>query len=214
MKSTSHIGFWIVLALVGIFVVPFLVSAENLLSSLKREQVSIARAFGDHYTDEITQVANVAHSLIFGSTGVQSGLNNLQHTQDEMRLAQQVGSNVATYFALEADAKVKALSVQLYSVILRLVVLLAWLLILLPFVIAVIFDGFQMRQVKFASLGHQNPTAFSLGFHITILLCAVPLLSIIIPTYVVTPLFMPFWVIATALPFSFAIRHTQPIFTR
>lgn len=214
MKSTSHIGFWIVLALIGIFVVPFLVSAENLLSSLKREQASIARAFGDDYTDEITKAANLAHSLIFGTTGVQSGLNNLQHSQADMRLAHQVGSDVATYFALEADSKVKALSVQLYSVILRVIVLLAWLLILLPFVIAVIFDGFQMRHVKFASLGHQNPTAFSLGFHITILLCAVPLLSIIIPTYVVTPLFMPFWVIATALPFSFAIRHTQPIFTR
>jgi hypothetical protein len=214
MKSTSHIGFWIILALVGIFVVPFLVSAENLLTSLKREQASIARVFGDHYTDEITSAANLAHSLIFGATGVQAGLNNLQHTQDDMKLAHQVGSNVATYFAQEADSKVRALSVQLYSVILRLIVLLAWLLILLPFVVAVIFDGFQMRHVKFASLGHQNPTAFSLGFHITILLCAVPLLSIIIPTYVVTPLFMPFWVIATALPFSFAIRHTQPIFTR
>lgn len=214
MKSTSHIGFWIVLALVGIFVVPFFVPAESLLTSLKREQTSIARVFGDTYTDEITKTANLAHSLIFGVTGVQAGLNDLQHSQDDMRLANQVGSTVATFFAIEADSKVRALSVQLYSVILRMIVLLAWLLILLPFVIAVVFDGFQMRHVKFASLGHQNPTAFSLGFHVTILLCAVPLLSIIVPTYVVTPLFMPFWVIATALPFSFAIRHTQPIFTR
>ncbi len=96
----------------------------------------------------------------------------------------------------------------------RVTVLLAWLLILLPFVVAVIYDGFQMRHVKFANLGYQNPTAFTLGFHVTVLLCAVPLLSIVVPTYVVTPLFMPFWVIITALPFSFAIRHTQPILTK
>jgi hypothetical protein len=214
VKSTSHIGFWIVLALVGIFVVPFLVSADNLLTSLKREQDSIAVVFGDSFTLKINHAATSVHGLIFRSTGIQDGLNNLQHTESDIQLAKQVGSNVGTFFAIEADSRVKALSVQLYSVVLRLIVLLAWLLLLFPFVIAVIYDGFQMRLVKFASMGHQNPTAFSLGFHITVLLCAVPLLSIVVPTYIVTPLFMPFWVIVTALPFSFAIRHTQPIFTR
>lgn len=214
MKSTSHIGFWIVLALVGIFVVPFLVSADSLLTSLKREQDSVTVAFGHSFATEINLAANAVHSLVFGSTGVQTGLNDLQHTQSDLKLANQVGSDVGTFFALAADERVKALSVQLYSVVLRIIVLLSWLLLLLPFVIAVIFDGFQMRHVKFASMGHQNPTAFSLGFHVTVLLCAVPLISIVVPTYVVTPLFMPFWVIVTALPFSFAIRHTQPIFTR
>lgn len=214
MKSTTHIGFWIVLALVGIFVVPFLISADKLLASLQREQTSIVVVFGESFTSKITSAANTVHGLIFRSTGIQDGLNNLQHTESDIKLAKQVGSNVGAFFAMEADNRVKALSVQLYSVVLRIIVLIAWLLLLIPFVIAVIYDGFQMRHVKFASMGHQNPTAFSLGFHVTVLLCAVPLLSIVIPTYIVTPLFMPFWVIVTALPFSFAIRHTQPIFTK
>lgn len=202
------------MALVGVLAVPFFVSADKLLTSLKREQDSISVAFGEALTGEINQVARAIHGTIFGATGIQAGLTNMQHTQQDMLLAKKVGSGVATYFASEADGRVKALSVQLYSVILRAVVLLAWLLLLLPFVVAVVYDGFQMRHVKFASMGHQNPTAFSLGFHVTVLLCAVPLLSIVVPTYVVTPLFMPFWVVLTALPFSFAIRHTQPIFTR
>ncbi len=131
-----------------------------------------------------------------------------------MKLANQVGSGVAVYFANEADSRVKAFSVQLYSVTLRIIVLLAWVVLLLPFLVAVVYDGFMMRHVKFASLGHQNPTAFSLGFHVTVILCAVPLLSLVVPTYIVTPLFMPFWALITALPFSFALRHTQPIFTK
>ncbi len=200
--------------LVGVFAVPFFVSAESLTTSLKREQDSIAFVFGHSVALEINQVAITVHGLMFRSTGVQQALDGLQHSQEDMKLANQVGSSVGTFFAREADSKVQALSVQLYSVIMRVTVLLAWLLILLPFVVAVIYDGFQMRHVKFANLGYQNPTAFTLGFHVTVLLCAVPLLSIVVPTYVVTPLFMPFWVIITALPFSFAIRHTQPILTK
>lgn len=56
------------------------------------------------------------HGLVFGSTGIQAGLNNLQHDQQDMKLANQVGSGVAVYFANEADSRVKAFSVQLYSV--------------------------------------------------------------------------------------------------
>lgn len=191
-----------------------MVSADKLMTSLEREQDSIAVVFGQSFSADITLAANAVHGLAFGGTGIQAGLNDLQHTQADMALARRVGSGVAEFFAIEADNRVKAFSVQLYSVVLRIIVLLAWLLMLLPFIIAVVYDGFQMRHVKFASMGHQNPTAFSLGFHVTVLLCAVPLLSIVLPTYIVTPLFMPFWVIVTALPFSFAIRHTQPIFTK
>lgn len=206
-------GFWIILALIGIFVVPFLVSAENLLTSLKREQDAIAGVFGTSVSSRINLSANAVHALVFQSTGIQAGMTSMQHDQADLALANKVGSAVAVYFAREADSRLKALSVQMYSVVLRIVVLLAWLVLLLPFLAAVVYDGFQMRHVKFASMGHQNPTAFSLGFHVTVLLCAVPLLFIVVPMYIVTPLFMPFWVIATALPFSFALRHTQPIFT-
>ena len=184
------------------------------MTSLKREQDSIAVVFGQSFSADIALAANAVHGLVFGGSGIQAGLNDLQHTPADMALARKVGSGVAEFFANEADNRVKAFSVQLYSVVLRIIVLLAWLLLLLPFIVAVVYDGFQMRHVKFASMGHQNPTAFSLGFHVTVLLCAVPLLSIVLPTYIVTPLFMPFWVIVTALPFSFAIRHTQPIFTK
>ena len=214
MKTTSHMGFWFILALVGIFAVPFFVSAESLMTSLRREQNSISTVFGEAFSNHINQAASSVHGVAFGGTGIQARLNSLQHNQADLKLANKVGSGIAVYFANEADGRVRAFSVQLYSVVLRLIVLVAWAIILLPFLIAVVYDGFQMRHVKFASMGHQNPTAFSLGFHVTVVLCAIPLLSVVIPTYIVTPLFMPFWVILAALPFSFAIRHTQPIFTR
>lgn len=214
MKTTSHIGFWIVLAIVGIFVVPFFVSSDSLLASLKREQGAISTALGPSLANDLFLAANSVHSVVFGATGIQTGLNNLQHDQADMKLANRVGSGIAVYFANEADSRVKAFSVQLYSVTLRLIVMLAWIVVLLPFFAAVVYDGFMMRHVKFARMGHQNPTAFSLGFHVSVLLCAVPLLSLIVPSYIVTPLFMPFWALITALPFSFALRHTQPVFTR
>lgn len=214
MKSTTHLGFWIVLAIVCVFAVPFLFSAEVLMGSLVKEQEAIQSAFGDAVATRIYSAANAVHGTIFGTTGIQAGLDSLQHSEADMRLARKVGSGVAEFFANQADMRVKALSVQLYSVTLRIIVLLAWLVLLLPFCVAVVFDGFQMRSVKFARLGHQNPTAFSIGFHLAVLLCAIPMLSVVIPTYVVTPLFMPFWVLLTAMPFSFALRHTQPIFTK
>lgn len=214
MKSTSHIGFWIVLALVGVFIVPFLVSADSLLTSLKREQAAIDTVFGKTIANQLYSSANTVHAVVFGSTGIQAGLNDLQHDQSDMKLANQVGSGIAVYFANEADSRVKAFSVQLYSVTLRAIVLLAWAVLLLPFLVAVVYDGFMMRHVKIASMGHQNPTAFSLAFHVTVILSAVPLLSLVVPTYIVTPLFMPFWALITALPFSFSIRHMQPVFTR
>jgi hypothetical protein len=214
VKTTSHIGFWIILAIVGIFAVPFFVSGDSLLGSLKREQASLERVFGSGLATDLNVTAISVHGVVFGSTGIQARLNDLQHTQTDMKLAKQVGSEIAVYFANEADGRIRAFSIQLYSVTLRIVVMLAWVVVLLPFFVAVVYDGFMMRHVKFANMGHQNPTAFSLGFHISIILCAFPLLSLVVPTYIVTPLFMPFWALLAALPFSFAIRHTQPILTK
>lgn len=174
----------------------------------------MAGVFGSSVSRKINISANAVHSALFQSTGIQAGLDGMKHDQADLALAQKVGSGVAVYFAKEADSRIRALSVQMYSVILRCVVLLAWIMFLLPFLTAAVYDGFQMRHVKFASMGHQNPTAFSLGFHVSVLMCAVPMLSVVVPMYIVTPLFMPFWVIITALPVSFAIRHTQPIFTK
>lgn len=110
-------------------------------------------------------------------------------------------------------AAARALELQLQAIVLRAVLVAAWLLVLAPFWIAVCVDGFALRARKLETLGFQNPAAFRLAMHAAIVLAALPLLYLVAP-FAVTPLFMAGWSLAAALPVGFALTHVPPVFTR
>lgn len=213
MNSRSHVGFWLIVFLCAIFVVPYFVRGDQMRDRLVREVDAVTGTFGDTIGQALVRQANAIYDATVVASGLRAAMDELKHTQEDYRTAERLGTRVLVEAARSADSYMQALAMQFYAVILRAAVVVAWMLMLAPFTVAVLVDGFAARAKKFETLGFQNPTAFALGFHLVVVVSAVPFLYIVAP-FSVTPLFMPYWAVAAALPLSFAIQHTQPVLTR
>lgn len=213
MNSRSHIGFWLILFLAGIFVTPYLVSGDAMRTKLVRDVEDIKRVLGPRIGGIIVSAATAVYDDTVGASGLRDGLDGMTHSDSDLQLAERVGSKLTVAAAKAADKYVQSLSMQIYAVMLRTAVIVAWIVLLLPLAIAVLVDGYSARAKKFETLGFQNPTAFSMSLHLAILVSVLPLLYLVVPIPV-TPLFMPYWAVVAALPLSFAITHAQPILTR
>lgn len=206
MKSTSHMGFWLIAFLVSLFVAPIATSSEEIHHRLNGEMADVYRIFGDRVGSFIVETSNSGYAYI-RRTGVESLLEtDARHEENAPRFLQDIASaTLGKYLG--------ALLAQFYSFLMRGMIVLVWVAMLLPFLAAAVLDGFCQRKVKLASLGEQIPTAFAIGTHTVIGLSAAPLLYIAIPLPM-TPLFMPIWALVIALPMGLAISHMQPVFSR
>ncbi|MBI2770588.1 MAG: DUF4400 domain-containing protein [Burkholderiales bacterium] len=213
MKSRSHIGFWLLVFLCAIFVVPYFVRGVEMRARLEHEVAAIQHALGSRIGSGVVEKANAVYSATVVASGLRTAMDDLKHTQQDQELAQRIGTTILAEAAMGIDSYLQALSMQLYAVILRGTVVLMWVLMLAPFAGAVLIDGYATRAKKFENLGFQNPTAFALGIHVVVVVSAIPFLYIVAP-FSISPLFMPYWAVAAALPLSFAIQHMQPVLTR
>jgi hypothetical protein len=205
VSSRSHVGFWLLLCLCAVFVVPYFVRGDAMRSRLVQEVSAVKLTFGARAGNGIVETVNDVYQATVVASGLREALDDLKHTQRDEEVAQRIGTKVLVKAAKGIDGYIQALS--------RIVVVAFWMLVLLPFAAAVLIDGFSARAKKFETLGFQNPTAFAAGVHLVVLVSAVPLLYVVAP-FSVSPLFMPYWAAATALPLSFAIQHMQPVLTR
>lgn len=213
MKSRSHIGFWLLVFLCAIFVVPYFVRGSEMRARLEHEVAAVKHALGSRVGSGVVMKANAVYEATVVASGIRTAMDDLKHTRQDQELAQRIGTTMLAEAAMGVDSYLQALSMQLYAVILRGTVVLMWVLMLAPFAAAVLVDGYASRAKKFENLGFQNPTAFALGFHVAVVVSAIPFLYIVAP-FSISPLFMPYWAVAAALPLSFAIQHMQPVLTR
>lgn len=212
MKSQAHIGFWLLLFAVSLLVIPLFVSADSMYQRLVVEFLAVREVFGETVGGWIVDATNSVHGLLV-STGLQDVMVGAVHNEEDRRAAERYFSGVGKLVADAGSSYITSLMMQIYSAIMRIFIVLTWMLLLLPFLGAAIIDGINQRSVKFATFGYQNPTAFSLGSHLVILIGALPFMYVVVPM-MVTPLFMPMWALLTAIPLAFATSHMQPIFTR
>lgn len=212
MKSHSHIGFWVTVFLVCLFVSPAFVSAGYAYKRLQDEVSDVQITFGQRVGGFLVSTANMLHEAI-AFTGADSAVRKIVHTEDEKRKQKRYFGPVGTALAEVSDRYFESLRIQLYGVGLRALLVMTWLLMLSPFIVAVAADGVLARQAKLSELGQLNPTAFALGSHVFIALLAFPVIYIAAPIQIPAST-MWWWALASAVPASFALSHTQPIFTR
>lgn len=212
MKSQSHIGFWLLAFAVSLFASPLFISADAMYERLLNEFLAVRGIFGDRIGRWLIEATNSVHSL-FVSSGVEDFFAAPVHGERDLQDAERYFSGLGKMLAATGSRYLVALLMQFYGAIMRGFVVLAWVLLLLPFLAAAIYDGINQRHVKFATLGYQNPTAFALGAHAVILIAALPVMYVVVP-FSISPLFMPAWALLTAIPLCFAISHMQPVLTR
>jgi hypothetical protein len=213
VNNKSHVGFWVIVFAVSFFVTPFFFREESMRARLAEDVAETQKVFGPVLGPAVISASTSFYRLTVGNTGIHEAIHMLQHTKQDMETAKFVGSTIMESAARQADSYMAALGMEFYLVVFRMALVGMWLLLLLPLAVAVIVDGLSARAKKFETLGFQNPTAFSMSFHLAVLMTVIPGWYVFHPLPI-SPIFMPYWAVLAALPFSFALTHTQPILTR
>lgn len=210
MKSQSHLGFWLVVFCVSFLAGPALISPNDAYTRLTTEVDAMQEVFGVRIGGMLVTTANTIHG-VFQRSGVEQRLASGVHSKEDLRQARTLLSGIGEGLASIASKYLVGLLLQFYGIVIRALIVLAWITLLLPILVACIADGLYARKIRRANAVSESPTAFSLGGHAVIFMAALPMLYVALPVFV-TPMFMPMWLGLTMVPLRLAISNTQPIF--
>jgi hypothetical protein len=212
VKNSQHLGFWLLLAILGFFAGPLLRSGPSMESYLRSEVSETRSAMGDTLGDMVTQFADglFNHTPIASAT---SGLAKAKHTKEERRLSARVAGPAGEIMSSVYNSYLQGLIMQAYIVAMRLAIVLFWLVALAPMFIATVYDGLMQRSVKQAEFGSLRPATFTLAGMAVIPVLVLPAIYLTLP-FPLSPLLAPVWAALVALPLSVLVSNSQPLFGR
>lgn len=212
MKNSQHLGFWFLLAILGFFVGPLLRSGPSMENYLATEIQETRMAMGETIGGMVVSFA----SGLFTQTPVAALTANLakaKHTEQEQRLSARVAGPGGEIMSKMFNSYLQGLIMQAYVAAMRLAIVVFWLLALLPFFAATVFDGLMQRSVKQAEFGSLRPATFTLAGMLVIPILALPALYLTLP-FSLSPLLAPVWAAVVAIPLSVLVSNSQPLFGR
>ncbi len=203
----GHIKVWLGLAGALFFLTPLLRGPDALIEQVERE-VNYARShMGAAHADRFIKRANE----FFDESIVRTGIAGLvKRTETPADLQRQDFAAPAKHGGELVKAYGTGLLANLYALILRSALAFAWLPLLLPFIVAAIWDAIQMRRRKEYRLEYINPGTYGAGLHVVVFCCFVPLVYFVAPL-AVSPLMVPGLFIPAALAANVVIRNMQRI---
>jgi hypothetical protein len=213
MKSHSHISFWLASFLVSVFLIPLFTSAQSTNNRLWHERDALAGIFGEHVTGLIESTVEPVYAAVVVQSHVQDAVRASRMDEKDLKQSERVMSVAGRTVAEASNGYFAALGSHIYAVFYRGTIMFAWMVILSPFLIAALVDGLVMRRIRHIEFSAPKPTGFAIGFHVLVLMCALPLMYLSVPL-AVTPLFMPMWVLFAIAPFMLMLAHTQRLFGR
>jgi hypothetical protein len=212
MKLSHHFMFWFAIWGIMFLASPLLLATDGQVVRIKSEVSSIRSVFGDLKTDEIVGSASTSYQSMFIKSGILTEQNKLYTKQAEPgnRFSSLV-SKPSQALSSVSNGYLRALSINVYGIMVRWGIILHWLLFIFPFIAAAFSDGFVTRKIKFTEFGFISPMAYSMSLHLIVFMLFVPLLYLVAPLPV-TPYFMPGWAMLMALPINLMVANTQRLF--
>ena len=212
MKNSQHLGFWLLLAILGFFAGPLMRSGPSMEAYLETEIHETRSAMGDYVSGIIVSFADG----IFNDTPIAAATSRIasaKHTKEEQQLSKRVGGPGGEIMSKMFNSYLQGLIMQAYVFAMRLAIVLFWFAALAPLLIATVFDGLMLRSVKQAEFGSLRPATFTLAGMVVIPILALPALYLTLP-FSFSPLLAPIWAAVVALPLSLLVSNSQPLFGR
>ena len=212
MKNSQHLGFWFFLAMLGFLIAPMLRTGDSMERFVTAEIAQTRAAMGERVGNGVVSFANG----LFENTplkGVMVAANKASLTDKERQLSIKVAGVGGAVMADLFNSYMSGLVLQSYVVAMRFAIVMIWLVFLLPFFVAAVYDGLMQRSVKMAEFGTMRPATFTLAGMIVIPIVAMPVVYLVMP-FTMSPLLAPVWAACVALPLSVLISNSQPIFGR
>ncbi|TWO71466.1 DUF4400 domain-containing protein [Caenimonas sedimenti] len=212
MKNSQHLGFWLLLAILGFFAAPLLRAGDKMEVYLAAEIAETRSAMGPTIGGWVVGFADsmFAHSPIAVAA---SGIAQAKHTKEEQRLSARVGGAGGEIMSKLYNSYLQGLIMQAYVLTMRLAIVLFWLAALIPVFVASVYDGLMQRSVKQAEFGSLRPATFTLAGMLVIPVLSLPALYLTLP-FSLSPLLAPVWAVIVAIPLSVLVSNSQPLFGR
>lgn len=205
----KHVLLWLILLLVSFIAMPLMIKQQTIMARVMGELEMIQSVFGAEDTSKLAHSATVWYNALFVDTGLIDSTSKAHVSQSEKDTGQ-IFFGGAVRITDVTNGYLLSFAAQAYAMMIRLFIILSWLPYIFPFMLAVVVDGMVARKIKFESFGFSSPIAYSLALHAIIVIVFFPTLYLLLPIPV-TPLFMPFWALAIALPVSMLIGNTQRV---
>lgn len=212
VRNSSHMGFWLVVVLVGFLATPLMRNGADMESFVRDEVKQTRSALGDTAADYVVSfAAGVFESTPLGM--VAQVAKTTQHTAAEKKLSFDAAGATGLVISSLFNSYMQGLVLQSFVVAMRFAIVIIWALILAPLIFAAAYDGFMQRKIKRSEFGALRPATYTLAGLIVIPLLALPAVYLVIP-YSLSPLLAPMWAFVVALPLSIMISNMQPLFGR
>lgn len=211
MKNGQHVGFWLAIICLAFLLGPLMRPGDQLNQFALAEIEQTRQAFGDTVAEKLVEFA----VTFFEGTPlgmVSQTAVGLKHSEADIRLAQAAAGSIGVGMSKVFNGYLQGLSVQAFVVAMRFAVVLVWLLLLGPLLVAAVVDGLAMRNIKILHAGSLRPATFTLMGMFVIPMLFAPLVYLVVP-FTVSPLLAPLWACMVALPLSKMVSNMQPVFT-
>jgi len=212
MKHTQHLGFWLGAIFIAFLVAPIFRGQADLVSYVYDELSQIRFALGDTVADKVTEFANTVFDETPLGLIAQSAATYAPRETDR-RLSNEVAGPLGAMATGWLGGYLEGLMLQSYVLAMRLAIVVVWMVILAPMLIAAVFDGYMMRKVKRAEFGMIRPATFSIAAALIIPAMCLPLVYMVLPLPM-NPLVAPLWALVVVFPLSMLVANMQPIVGR
>lgn len=204
-----HIGLWLILLAVAALLAPAVLPAQGVAGRMNDELGMVVSALGTGQAKRIVAAANRQYEMLFVRNGWMRSAAAAYVEEPAVphpdRFLPWVGRLTSA-----TNGYLLSLAGMGYAMLVRLNILAVWTPYVVPFLLAAMIDGAVRRRIKLISFGFFSPVALSVALHSVVALAFLPLLYLILPLPV-SPLLVPFWALATALPLMLLTANIQRV---
>lgn len=206
----KHSLLWIILIAVCILGMPAISSPKDIMNRVIHELGMIEQVLGKAETTRVTTSATTIYNALFVETGFVGATKKAMVTEEEKLHSESMFGQSVRGISDQTNNYLLGFSALCFASLVRIVIFIAWLPYMAPFFLAAILDAAVSRRIKFFSFGYSSPIKFSAASHMLIVIVFLPILYLVLPMPV-TPLFIPFWALISAIPVMTVISNMQRV---
>ena len=205
-----HSLLWVMLIAFCFLGLPAISTPTDIMNRVVRELTLIEQSLGKAETSKVTKSATAFYNAVFIGTGAEKTSTKFVVSEEEKENTVPLFGNSVRALSSKTNDYVRGFSSLCFAVFVRVAIILSWLPYIAPFLLAAITDAAVTRKIKFESFGYSSPIKFAAAAHSMIVVVFLPLLYLVVPLPI-TPLFVPFWALISAIPIMLLVANTQRV---
>lgn len=209
--NQAHIKIWVAIIAAAFFLNPFFRTPEQMTNFVREESVLTIKVLGESWggmivrkSIDLFRTAPVQMTYLIFEESSQMQISNGPIRAFNNSMGMQIASAMM-------NKLMGGWGAMLYIMCIRLMIVLSWVILLAPMLIAAVMDGVSQRKIKFLNYQEIRPTAFTALSFVVIPFAMTPLFYLVAP-FSITPTVMPALASAMLLPISWLLANSQPMF--